>query len=255
MKPIFRNELEEAAAFQLSLDYSCRPEDFLSAKNTVTLSNVTKGRREFTEGTEFFRMAVMGYSAVATADSSILEFAKNLLSRYDGSQLFTGKIQYFLNEEMKKYNKIIGDITTYYLPVTPYKYFRRDGFNIRLYEQEEIVNVLYNCKGFSNALMYNSGKKRRDVLAVCALNGDSVVGMAGASSDSERFWQIGVDVLPGYRCMGIGTEIVSALTYEVFMHGAIPYYGTWGGNIASQNTARRCGYVPVWAEMFARGID
>lgn len=248
-------EILQAAAAQLSYDYSCRPDDFFSTQNTATCSILNHGRREMKDTPDFFRMATMGKATVATADKHILPFVTELLKKYDGAQLFTGKVRYLLNSKLAPYNKVIDDVNIYYLPRTPYKYYRRDGFNIRVYEEQDIADVLYRYKGFSNALMYGSNKKRRDVLAVCALNGSDIIAMAGASSDSERFWQIGIDVLPEYRGRGIAAEIVSALTYEVFMHGAVPYYGTWSGNIASQNVAAKCGYSPAWTEMFCADIE
>ena len=87
--------------------------------------------------------------------------------------------------------------------------------------------------------------------AVCAFNGSSIAGMAGASNDSQRFWQIGIDVRPEYRGKGLAADLVCSLTKEVFSLGAIPYYGTWAGNIASQNTALKCGYYPAWTEVIA----
>ena len=67
--------------------------------------------------------------------------------------------------------------------------------------------------------------------------------------------RIGIDVKKEFRGLGIGSECVKALTYEIMAHGAIPYYGTWSGNIASQNVARTTAYRPAWTEMFAQNID
>lgn len=248
-------ELAQAAAFQLGCDYSCVPEAFFGNENIVTLASFHEERREITPAPDFFRMATMGNAAVMTCDAKILPFLRELAAKYEGPQLFTGKVMYLINRRLAAENKTAGEINIYYLPRTPYKYVRRGGFKVRVYEQEDIVKVLYRYKNFSNALLYDSSGKRKDMLAVCALNGDEIIGMAGASSDSSRFWQIGIDVLPGYRGMGIASEIVSALAYEVLMHGAVPYYGTWAGNIASQSVAAKCGFVPVWAEMFSSSIE
>lgn len=252
---MFKNELIASAAAQLSRDYCCNPEDFLRFENKVTLSRISGGRRVFRAEPDFFKAATMGNGTVITAASEMLDFAKDLLSKYSGAEIFEQTKIWKINAQLAKYNKAIAFNSIFYLPVTPYKYIPRDGFRLRFYEEKEIISELYPFKGFSNALMYDSSKPRHDVLAVCALNGGKIVGMAGASSDSERFWQIGIDVLPEYRGIGIGTELVSALTQAVFMHGAIPYYGTWSGNIASQNTARRAGYYPVWTEMNAFDIE
>jgi RimJ/RimL family protein N-acetyltransferase len=251
---MFRNELIDAAAVQLSYDYACDKEDFFNYENKVTISRLKEGRRHFKEEKDFFKIATMGRGAVVSADPAITGFASDLLKSHDGICLFDGKGIFSINKELEKYNKSIGIISQFYLPVTPYKQIKNNGFRFKTYEYNEIHSELYLLKGFSNAIMYEDKGQRRDVLAVCAVNGNSIVGMAGASSDSERFWQIGIDVLPEYRGMGIAAALVSALTVEVFMRGAIPYYGTWSGNIASQNVARKCGYYPAWSEMFAVDI-
>lgn len=251
----FKNEIIASAAAQLASDYCCNAEDFLSFQNKVTLSRKAEGQRQFKPEPSFFKAAVMGRGAVITAASEMLEFASELALKYSGTELFDEARKWLINRKLAEFNKAIAFNSIFYLPVTPYKYTARDGFNLRFYEEDEIVRELYSVKGFDNALMYNADKLRHDVLAVCAVNGGKIVGMAGASNDSMRLWQIGIDVIPEYRNMGIGTELVAALTQAVFMRGAVPYYSTWSGNIASQNTARRAGYYPVWTELDAFDID
>lgn len=251
----FKNEIVASAAAQLASDYCCNAEDFLSFQNKVTLSRKAEGQRQFKHEPSFFKAAVMGRGAVITAASEMLEFASELALKYSGTELFDEARKWLINRKLAEYGKAIAFNSIFYLPVTPYKYTARDGFYLRFYEEEDIVKYLYSVKGFNNALMYNADSPRRDVLAACAINGGRIVGMAGASSDSMRLWQIGIDVIPEYRNMGIGTELVAALTQGVFMHGAVPYYSTWSGNIASQNTAKRAGYYPVWTELEAFDID
>lgn len=251
----FRNELIASAAAQLACDYCCNPEDFLSLENKATLSRISSGRRRFREEADFFKAATMGYGTVISAASEMLDFSQDILGKCRGAEIFEQTKIWKINAQLAKYNKAIAFNSIFYLPSTPYRYVPKDGFRLKFYEEKEIVSELYPVKGFDNALMYNASKPRRDVLAVCALNGGQIVGMAGASNDSDRFWQIGIDVLPEYRGLGIATELVSALTQAVFMHGAVPYYGTWSGNIASQNTARRAGYYPVWTEINAYDIE
>lgn len=252
---IFKNEIIAAAATQLASDYCCSAEDFLSFRNKVTLSRKSEGQRWFKPEPSFFKAAAMGRGTIITAASEMLEFSSELASKYTGSEIFDEQRKWLINRKLAEFGKAIAFNSIFYLPVTPYKYTARDGFKFKFYEEDEIVRELYSVKGFDNALMYNADNPRRDVLAVCAVNGGKIVGMAGASNDSARLWQIGIDVVPEYRNMGIGSELVSALTQAVFMHGAVPYYSTWSGNIASQNTARRAGYYPVWTEIDAGDID
>ncbi|MCM1328711.1 MAG: GNAT family N-acetyltransferase [Ruminococcus sp.] len=251
----FKNEITAAAAAQLARDYCCSPEDFLAAGNKVTLARNAEGQRRFKSEPSFFKAAAMGGGAVISAASEMLEFSAQLAAKYDGIRLFDEKQKWLINRKLAEFNKAIALNSIFYLPATPYRYAPRDGYHFKYYEEEEIVRELYPLKGFDNALMYSAANPRHDVLAVCAANGGRIVGMAGASNDSPRFWQIGIDVIPEYRNMGLGSELVAALTQAVFMRGAIPYYSTWSGNIASQNTARRAGYYPVWTEIDAWDIE
>lgn len=251
----FRNELIASAAAQLARDYCCAPEDFLSKENKFTLARSADGQRRFKNEPDFFRAATMGSGTVISASTEMLDFCRDLLERSSGSEIFEQKNIWAINRIMSQYNKAVGASSIFYLPSSPYRYIPQNSFRIRIFEEEEIISELYPIKGFDNALLYSSDGPRRDKLAACAINGVKIVAIAGASSDSPIMWQIGIDVLSGYRGMGIGRELVSALTQAVFMHGAIPYYGTWNGNIASQNTAIRAGYRPVWAEMFSFDIE
>ncbi len=252
---MLKNELVSAVAEQLALDYCCNAEDFFCKENKATLANIMDGRRIFRAEPDFFKAGTMGNGTVITAAGEMLDFANELAKKYGGAEIFELTKIREINEQLVKYNKAIAFNSIFYLPVTPYKYIPSNNFKLRFYEKPEIISELYPVKNFNNALMYDSTKPRHDVLAVCAFDNGQIIGMAGASNDSERFWQIGIDVLPEYRRMGIAAELVSALTKAFFEHGAIPYYGTWSGNIASQNTARRAGYYPVWTEMNAFDIE
>lgn len=252
----FRNELIASAASQLACDYCCNPTDFLNDKGRVTLARITDNRRRcFRTEPDFFKAATMGYGTVVSAASEVMEFSRELVEKCSGDELFDQKKILLINSRLARYNKVIAANNIYFLPESPYRYVSRGGLKIHFCEEDEIISKLYPIKGFNHALLYNSEGPRRDKLAACAINGNEIVGIAGASSDSPIMWQIGIDVIPRFRGHGIGSELVSALTQAVFMHGAIPYYGTWNGNIASQNTARRAGYYPVWAEMFAFDIE
>ena len=246
----FKNDMIEAAAEQLSVDLACSPFDFLKDTNTTVFSKLMFGRRIFKEEKDFFHLATFGNGTVASVDPQIHSFAEALLSKMDGVKIFDAEGVYIINKELEKYGKVLAAFNQYYLPRTPYKLPVACDFKLELYEGDQI-SLIYDNAVFQNALLYKNTGTRRDVLAVCAKNADKIIGMAGASNDSERFWQIGIDVLPEFRQNGLATLLVSTLTHEILMRGAIPYYGTWWSNIASQNVAQSCGYYPVWAEMYA----
>lgn len=79
--------------------------------------------------------------------------------------------------------------------------------------------------------------------------------MAGASADCEMLWQIGIDVLPTYRDLGIAAALTNHLALEVLNRNKIPYYGTASSNLASQRVAHRAGYKPVWVCAYRGKFD
>ena len=107
---------------------------------------------------------------------------------------------------------------------------------------------------WSNALS-SAENKERDVCAVGAYDGDTLVGLAGCSADCDHMYQIGVDVLPKYRAQGIAAAVTSRLAYEVFKLGKIPFYCAAWSNIISVKNALKCGFKPAWTELTARKIE
>ena len=92
----------------------------------------------------------------------------------------------------------------------------------------------------------------QDVLAVGAYDGARLVGLAGCSADCESMWQIGVDVLPGYRRRGVAAALTSRLAAETLARGKVPFYCAAWSNIKSVRNAVKCGFVPAWAELTAK---
>jgi predicted GNAT family acetyltransferase len=83
-------------------------------------------------------------------------------------------------------------------------------------------------------------------MATLAKKDGRIVGIAGASDDCAKMWQVGVDVLPEFRNFGLAAHLVNRLTLEILKRGFIPYYGTSESHIASQRVAHRAGYYPAW---------
>ena len=108
----------------------------------------------------------------------------------------------------------------------------------------------YYTEEWSNALCHS--RKHLDKLAVGAFDGDKLIGLAGCSADCESMYQIGVDVLPGYRKQGIAAAITSRLALETLALGKVPFYCAAWSNIKSVRNAMKCGFKPAWVELTAR---
>jgi GNAT superfamily N-acetyltransferase len=117
--------------------------------------------------------------------------------------------------------------------------------------ERETIHELYGESGFTNALSYRADHPRPDMIATVARRDGRIAGIAAASADCDRLWQIGVDVIPDERHHGIGRALVSRLTEAVLAAGRIPCYSTASSNIASRSLALRMGYWPAWTELYA----
>ena len=109
--------------------------------------------------------------------------------------------------------------------------------------------VLYRPE-WSNALC----EKRRelDVLAVGAYDNGRLIGLAGCSADCRTMWQIGVDVLPGYRRQGVASALTSRLALEILAREKAPFYCCAWSNVRSARNAIRSGFRPAWVQLTAR---
>lgn len=236
---------------QLSMEFNCKPEDFQRAdiENVLVLPTSHKNRRYFTESDTpfFFRMASMGNNAVISADRPLHPWLREFIRNRVGHHLFEHPYLMELETQLKRYGETLGQSHHMFLPhaetqvpelTVPVKWL-----------EQEAIPPFYVERLFPNALGEAYYPKRPDVLAVCAYDGDTIMGMAGCSADTPLMWQVGVDVMTGYRGCGIGSYLISLLKIEIMRQGKIPYYGTSLSNLHSQNIAVNCGFYPAWIEI------
>ncbi len=200
---------------------------------------------------EFFSMVTLGSNAVISADENMHEWIEKWSNGKEGMWLFEHSHLMELETELQKYEKKLWKSHHMFLP-KPIFCNPVIDFSIKWFEQEEIMN-LYGREEFSNALCDKYILERPDVLAVGAMEGDRIIGLAGCSADTKLFWQLGIDVLPEYRGVGIGTKLIKLLKDEVFRRGTIPFYGTSLSNLHSWNIAINSGFYPAWVEIETMG--
>lgn len=236
---------------QLALEYNCKAEDFRrnETDNVLVLPCSHPQRRKFSEldTPHFFRMATMGGNAVISADRPLHTWLWDFLSQKPGHCLFEYPYLASLQKQLTRYDETLGSTHHMFLPN---KDTAIPNLNIpvKWFESSEIAPFYLNGT-FPNALCSTFLPHRPDVLAVCAYDGDTIIGMAGCSADTSLLWQIGIDVFPQYRGRGIGCYLVSLIKKEIMKRGKIPYYGTDVTNLYSQNIAINCGFSPAWVEI------
>lgn len=228
-----KSKIMEIVRSQLALDMNCREQDFLTNGITFCLAKLNEGRRMFERQKPYLEIATMGNGTVVSADIDILVKIKPIIENKSRDDLFSSPFLY--------------GHSLYYVPdCTRIKELPcPDEFTFHVGEGKEIHH-LYEFQGFNNALSYDKNHIRPDILATYVMKGDIVAAVAGASIDSKTMWQIGIDVLPPYRNVGLASCLVCNLALMIMERGIVPYYGTASSNIPSQAVAYRSGLIPTW---------
>ncbi len=235
---------------QLALEFNCSPEDFVRDDNVITKACLHEKRRKFSDEPFFLQMATFGKGTVISADERIHPWLETWVKGKTGFWLFEQHNFYELERELRKYGYKMAHTHHIFLPEKDTSDFKTD-LEIRWHEQKDIP-PFYGKEEFSNALCDKFKPERPDVLAVVALDGEKIMGMAGCSADTPLMWQIGIDVLPEYRGRGVGKTLVTLLKNEAAKRGALPYYGTSLSNLASWKIALGSGFAPAWVETESR---
>ncbi len=241
-------QILEQARLQLSCDFGCTPQALQAGQNVFVRSALCPGRRRFFDRAPFFHMVTMGGNAVLAADDAVLEPLRQYAEGLSGPSLFEYGNLRALEQLLQPYGKSLDRTYHIHLPLAaPADAPLAPTLTLRWYEQAQLA-PLYAAGLFRNALHEQFVPECPDMLAVAALQGDRIVGVAGCAADSPLFWQIGIDVLPAARGCGVGTALVTLLRQAVLERGCIPYYATSQANLFSRRIAQRCGFVPAWVE-------
>ncbi len=235
----------------LAIEFNCSPEDFCKGCNVITESAANDGRRIYQSEPYFFHIATLGGNAVITADKRLHGFLAQWSAAATGHQLFELPNLLPLQNELMRYGYTLTQSHHMFLPQE--KVLPQGSMDVRWYEGEEI-HQFYGDERFPNALCSEYLPHRPDTLAVSAVINGGIAGMAGCSQDAAGWQQIGIDVLPQFRSMGVGAHLVSLLKNEIVQRGDIPFYGTSLSNLHSWNIAIKCGFRPAWVETGCKKI-
>lgn len=255
-------EVLKTAVEQSSIDFLCSPDDFFLDTYTIisvlqTSDSMKDQRKSCYDVPHFCSMACYGKGTVAAVAPELMANIKVYLEKNNGYHSFDAPQLFALNNELSKFNQEIRYIGLYYLPdrslleKTTEDFSKPDKLEINICEEKNIPQF-YTDGRFHNAFDYGADTGRKDVLAAAGYVDGRLAGIAGASNDAERMFQIGIDVVPEFRQKGIASALVRVLAGEILRRGIIPYYSCAWSNIPSQNTAKVSGFRPAWVELASR---
>lgn len=238
-------EIVRIAMTQSAIDLNCDAADFLSTENKVVLSRRQEGARKYLELPFSCNLVSYGSNIVASVLPEYVEPVKSYINRFPPERCFETPNLHVLNDTFREKGELVCFMAEYWLPNLDRIEELECPYELRILTQADFAQLY--LPEWSNALC----EKRRelDVLGVGAYDGGRLVGLAGCSADCETMWQIGVDVLPGYRRQGAASALTSRLTREILKRGRVPFYCCAWSNVKSARNAIRCGYHLAWVEL------
>lgn len=236
---------------QLAVDYNTSVSDLTSDKNIFVEKKYDERKRAYMNGDAVLDVLCINNIAVFTStDLNLLAKLKDVYEDYSAEWLFDIVSIHKLDSILKEFGHSIQDLHQYYIPTTEkcvnHFYDKNKWFDQNSLEQFK------DDDRFDEALGFNS--KYPDMIAVAAMDGEDIMGMAGASVDSSTMWQIGINVDKKYRGVGLGYKLTGMLKAEILKKGILPFYGTAASHIVSHKIAVKAGFEPAWASIYTSKI-
>ena len=245
-------DILKITAAQSALELSCDVSDLFSEENKVFISKPHPKARKYLTLPFDCQLVTYGTSVVASArDAETAEIAQTYINTYKGEHCFETPNMHVLNDALLKKGLKICFMAEYFLPDLSSLKELPCPFGTAVLGPEDFKN-LYTPQ-WSNALCEK--RKELDILGVGAYDGKRLIGLAACSMDCDDMWQIGIDVLPEYRKMGVACSLTSALALKILDKGKVPFYCAAWSNIKSVRNALKSGFRPSWVEMTAKPIS
>ena len=198
-----QSDILQTALEQSARDYGCAPGDFLQPDPKTVLSRQNEGARVYLPLPLACSLVSYGNNVIAQTSEDLLEPVLAFLRRFPPEHCFETPNLYILNNLLASHDQTICFMAEYFLPRLERLRPLSCPYPIRMLGPSDFADLY--LPQWSNALCEK--RRERDVMAVGAYDGETLVGLAGASADCETMYQIGIDVLPAYRRPGIATAL------------------------------------------------
>ena len=246
-------DIYDIALAQSAINCCCTAEDFLATENSVHVSRPREGKPAYFEPPQVCDLVSYGSNVVACCleelEAPVAAWLGTLDTPHDA---FETPELYRLDELLAPLNARVQYQAEYFLPDIDALLAaeRSCPFEMRVLGPDDFRDLYVPI--WSNALC--DKRPQLDVLGVGAYDGETLVGLAGCSADCAHMWQIGIDVLPGYRRQGIAAALTNRIARETFERDKVPFYCAAWSNVRSVRNALASGFKPAWVEVTARPI-
>lgn len=229
---------------QLCIDYDCTLDEVKSGKNIFRKYKINAYSRPVGLDS-MLKIAVYNEKLLVMADEKLLDWCKSIFKDMEGTWLSEPEKLILIHQKLQEFGQRLSDTHHHYLPCENFPE-AKERYSLKWYEKSEI-DVFRGDDRFLEALLFD--EETPDMLAVCAVDGDNILGMASATCNCEKLWEIGVNVTPQGLSKGIGTYVTTALKDELLKRRIVPTYATVESHIKSQKVAFQSGFEPAFYEL------
>ena len=245
------DKMNRILAKQLAIDYCTDEESVLSKNNVFTYYSPSDGRRIFQEKECFLKVAIVNGKILASGKKEIIDWVREKYKDGNGAWFMDMECLHSLEAGLAQFGCHVGQAHPFYI-ATEKTNVDTCGYDIKIFTGENLEQFKGDAR-FSEAFVFDNAPK--DEIGIGAYRNGKILGMAGATGDSEMMWQIGINVMLEAEGLGIGTMLVSLLKNEIISRGKLPFYGTSMSHIASQRVALGAGFVPAWSELYCEATE
>ena len=246
-------ELDAILDGQLAVDLGLEPSVWGQGGVSVVPWRELPGRRLYWQDHPFFLGHIRRGTAAFAVHQDLLPWAREHLSSLEPEWCLDYQELRAMDEALRPFGWGICKAHPFFTPDLSTPRAIPAGDDVAWYEGPDLERFRGDPR-WAGTLAFQPALP--DMLAVAALDASGApVGMAGASRDGARLWQIDVNVLPEHRGRGLAVRLTALLKDALLDRGVVPFYGTALSHTASLNVARQAGFRPAWAEVWARPLN
>ncbi len=237
-------DIIEIAMQQSAIDSNCSMDDFMRTDNKIVLSGKNPDARKYLKLPFHCDLTSYGNNIVASVSEELKEIVEKYIEKYPIEHCFETPNLLVLIEKLKPFDLSVCFMAEYFLPDMNSLKRLSCGYETKLMHPQELTE--YYLPEWNNALTQSD--PQRDKLAVGAFDNGKLIGLAACSADCDTLWQIGIDVLPEYRKLGIASSLTSNLATQLLEREIVPFYCCAWSNLKSVRNAIKSGFRPAWVQ-------
>lgn len=236
---------------QLAQDYCCSLEQVENKKNQYHEYVPLEGRRRFEEEDHcFLKILAFRNKLFFTGEPEIVGWCKDRFRDMEAAWFMEAPTMKELNRRLARDGYEIARIHPFFISWEESEPDSEPAdWQPRYFRGAEIEQFRDDTR-FRKAFSFCPAAP--DEIGIAAMDKEKILGMAGVSADSDKLWQIGIDVVKEARGRKVGISLVRLLKNEILRLGKLPYYGTAVSHNISQNIAFQAGFRPAWTELITR---